>query len=891
MNGSRRSWEAYGSSLALTLALLVCLVASAAAQSPAFATITPTSSVITWKGTMTGAPMEGLSGESGCTDGTNCEWFTLTISNDTWTGSAVALHVSWTLASDDYDFYIHKGGQDGPVICSANTSAAGDSSGERCLIDPNRVGTGTYSVHVIFSIGPAAAADEYTGTATVVPAPGAPTPAPVGTGPLPRYQIYTPPPLSGLGINAGEPSIGINWTTGRAMFQSDLQTLRITFNDGAVFPNPRAIWENKSPVTSVQDSDPILWTDTSTGRTIAGMLLLATGRNEASVTDNDGDLWIPTQGSAVNAAVDHETVGGGPYAPPLTATAYPNAVYYCSNDLVTALCERSDDGGLTYGPAVPIYTSQCSNLHGHVKVAPDGTVYVPNKACGQNQAVVVSEDNGQSWDIRPILSSQTSSSDPSVSIGTKGTLYYGWADGDSNALVSVSHDKGHTWTSPLDVGAALNVNGVAFPEVIAGDDNRVAYAFLGSTTPGTIYDANYRGIFHMYVAHSYDSGATWQTIDTTPNDPIQRGPIWFAGGAVTYRNLLDFNDAQIDRSGHVYIAAADGCAGGECVNASGGAIGNAYTALGTIIRQTGGRPLFAAYDPPNVANIPGAPYVTANREGNHVYLSWTTADNGGSPIKNFVIYRGTAPGAETALKQVKGTVYGYTDTVNSTATYYYRVVATNKVGASTGNNEVYAKYYGDSCGGFTVNADAAGDQTGSAADRDMDLLSVTASEPQPDKLRFVMKVASLAPPNPLNPNNLIPNRRWRVLWAYPNGNSSQGQYYVGMSTDNNGVVSFSYGVVQNGTLALVLGNPQEAPVGIPLSGTWSQDGTITIVVAKSQVGSPRTGDLLGAVRGLTFADSTTNLRSTYQIDNPSGGTTNDDLARSSVYVVRSPACQ
>ena len=52
---------------------------------------------------------------------------------------------------------------------------------------------------------------------------------------------------------------------------------------------------------------------------------------------------------------------------------------------------------MTFGPAVPIYTDQCGGLHGHVKVAPDGTVYVPNRGCGGTQGGVVSEDNGITW--------------------------------------------------------------------------------------------------------------------------------------------------------------------------------------------------------------------------------------------------------------------------------------------------------------------------------------------------------------------------------------------------------------------------------------------------------------------------------------------------------------
>ncbi|MDQ2975117.1 MAG: hypothetical protein M3R69_06875, partial [Acidobacteriota bacterium] len=88
-----------------------------------------------------------------------------------------------------------------------------------------------------------------------------------------------------------------------------------------------------------------------------------------------------------------------------------------------------------------IYSSECGGLHGHVKVAPDGTVYVPNKGCGTQQAVVASADNGLTWAIRPVPGSTSAGSDPSVGIGSGGRVYFGYADGDTKAVVAVSNNK------------------------------------------------------------------------------------------------------------------------------------------------------------------------------------------------------------------------------------------------------------------------------------------------------------------------------------------------------------------------------------------------------------------------------------------------------------------
>ena len=89
-----------------------------------------------------------------------------------------------------------------------------------------------------------------------------------------------------LGRGAGEPSIGNNWKTGVTSFQSDLQTLFVTFNDTA----HTATWVNRAaPTSQAVDSDPIGFTDPQTGRTFAGELtLLSPDTCKTSYTDDDG---------------------------------------------------------------------------------------------------------------------------------------------------------------------------------------------------------------------------------------------------------------------------------------------------------------------------------------------------------------------------------------------------------------------------------------------------------------------------------------------------------------------------------------------------------------------------------------------------------------------------
>src|SRR6185295_12326830 len=159
--------------------------------------------------------------------------------------------------------------------------------------------------------------------------------------------------------------------------------------------------------------------DPVTGRTFADQLEGLTPFSTLEYTDDDGNLFIPSQGSGVVSGIDHQTIGGGPLAAPLTLDPntpgpYPHAVYYCAQAAVPANCALSLDGGLTFGPAVPMWTKECGGLHGHLKISPkDGTVYIPNRGCGGRQGLAVSTDNGITWDIRTIPNTATGESDPS----------------------------------------------------------------------------------------------------------------------------------------------------------------------------------------------------------------------------------------------------------------------------------------------------------------------------------------------------------------------------------------------------------------------------------------------------------------------------------------------
>jgi hypothetical protein len=310
---------------------------------------------------------------------------------------------------------------------------------------------------------------------------------------------------------------------------------------------------------------------------------------------------------------------------------YPNGVYYCSQyGTQAASCALSLDGGLTFGPAIPIFTVSCFGIHGHVKVAPDGTVYVPDSDCSSagaqtignfptataRQALVFSEDNGLTWSQPQLIPDSNPAPgivDPSIGIGSKGTIYYGYANSNGAPSIVVGHlDKVNhkiVWSPSQDVGTPYGIKNATFPAVVAGDDDRAAFAFLGTTTGGYYQDqtipasgAGFQGVWHVYVAITYNGGQTWTTIDVTPNDPVQRGSICNSGTVICSRtpndrNLLDFIDATIDRQGRVLVAYADGCTSPTCINAGPTDYRkNDYVRKATIARLTTGKGLFAEFD-------------------------------------------------------------------------------------------------------------------------------------------------------------------------------------------------------------------------------------------------------------------------------------------------------
>lgn len=807
----------------------------AGAATPASGTVSPDNPSVSYEagpflvsnvtGTVTGLPVCN-------TPATPCDSFTLNVSLPADYAQAhpddvLTIRVTWPNQLNDFDMYVldDQGNQ---------VDRAASSADPETVILP--AGSGDYQLTIL--VAPfTVTAESFQGDISLGPIPPGVARAP---GIAPRYQVYEGP--LAMHQSQNEPSIGFDRESGRALYQNLLDTLSTGFND-STSPAMDDWREVGSQITSTEGLDPILFTDHDTNRTFVSQLLGVC--SAMAYSDDGGDLWVPSEGCGPGALADHQTVGGGPFAPPLTGgtPAYPDAVYYCAQAVASAQCAVSLDGGQTFGPGVSVYTAdECGGLHGHIKVGPDGTAYLPNEACFAHQAVVVSEDNGQSWDIRTIPGSVPGDgTDPSVGIATDGTVYFGYENADGRPHIAVSHDHGQTWENDADVGDQVGVVGAVFPAVVAGDPDRAAFAFLGTTTKGDFTSSDFEGVWHLYIAHTFDGGESWVTVDATPNDPVQRGCIWLGGGGNPCRNLLDFMDATIDPQGRVLVGFADGCIGHCSIGPP-----NTFGAHPAIARQSGGRRMYAQFDPVEPA-VPAPPRLdVAEQSDSGVALDWKAPDNGGSGITGYRIYRGASPGDETLLASVGGSKTTFSDgTALAGNDYFYRVSAVNDIGEGQQGNELEATPAPPATNesactlpGVTVVSDDDGDQAGAPANTQLDIQSVSVAEPYfPDgssKLAFVIKVADLS---------VVPaGARWQVDFVTPDN----VQHFVDMNTES-GTPVFEYG--HNGSVVLVGTNETDGAAD-PESG-YNQDGTIVIVVSNDKIGGPAAGQALDGIQGTT----------------------------------------
>ncbi|MCX6652065.1 MAG: clostripain-related cysteine peptidase [Methanomassiliicoccales archaeon] len=96
--------------------------------------------------------------------------------------------------------------------------------------------------------------------------------------------------------------------------------------------------------------------------------------------------------------------------------------------------------------------------------------------------------------------------------------------------------------------------------------------------------------------------------------------------------------------------------------------------------------------------------ISKEEHSDRIVLTWSAPNNHGSPITQYIVYRGSSPSSQTQLVTCGNCAY--TDTsVTSGQTYYYSVVAVNGIGQSQASASVEAKAQSGSSGGSGTGID------------------------------------------------------------------------------------------------------------------------------------------------------------------------------------------
>ena len=379
-------------------------------------------------------------------------------------------------------------------------------------------------------------------------------------------------------------------------------------------------------------------------------------------------------------------------------------------------------------PAVPIYNlTQCVGIHGHVKVAPDGTAYVPNKNCGGSQG-----RRGQPRQ-RPDLDGEDRARQRVGELGPLGRhrrrrhrLLRLHRTATATPISRSRTTRGDTWTDIQDVGTPFGLQNIAFPAVVAGDPDRAAFAFLGTATGGDLggEDPTFPAVWHLYVAHTYDGGAHLgdrRTRRRTIRCSAARSAPPAPPAAAPATCSTSWTPRSTPRAG----------SSSAMPTAASAAASTAAPTAARRWRRSPASPAARGSTRPTTCRsaYPAAPYVQATQSGGTVHVTWSTPDDHGAPILGYHLSRRPAGGSMEQFLGVGADVHSYDETPPA-GTQSYSVKAVNAQGESPACGEatlVVAPPANQACTapGVRLATDPAGDSLVPA----LDVQSLSIAEP------------------------------------------------------------------------------------------------------------------------------------------------------------------
>ncbi|HEX9815802.1 MAG TPA: sialidase family protein [Candidatus Thermoplasmatota archaeon] len=385
-----------------------------------------------------------------------------------------------------------------------------------------------------------------------------------------------------------EPNIGV--TSDGNVFTTAFSTIMRSQDQGAT-------WEAVH-THGFENNDPMLWVDPWTDRVYNAPMFPTLLCASVYWSDDEGERWTNPTPACGRTAFDHQKFATGPPGPndnPLAGVLYPTVSYLCYNGVATTNCLVSYDGGQTWpvdrptivntagfaaslagaGPEnPPSVMSEClSGQNGHPTASPDGVVVFLRTWSCVKPIFTYSTDSGLTWTNVPgpmypggpwnFAENTPFSIDPETAFTPDGTMYALFQSWNHRAYLARTSNLGETWEGPWDV-TPPGVTSTVFAALGAGDDGRIAMAFLGAANvTGSSAAAPNDSRWHMWMVTSLDADRedpTFAAYRATPDeDPVQVGPILQGGGFDNTRNLLDFIDGAVAPDGTFYVSYTEGC--------------------------------------------------------------------------------------------------------------------------------------------------------------------------------------------------------------------------------------------------------------------------------------------------------------------------------------------
>jgi hypothetical protein len=563
--------------LGITVIVGNCVVAFGA--NPNQGTLNPGSAtVLQWVGDAVGGP--AITTETACQDGINCDVFTihLTGSAEDYAGQQLLIKITFSMLSD-YDLYVHKDSLNGKVVFTGQ-NASQPATSEQVVINPATSGAGDYVVHIVYA--DVVPTDQYQGTANLQSATGGgATPPPMRTANYVSGGITfsnSIPLKAPTTLRDGEPSnrtdfagnayVGAirGFPAGVDVWRFDLNPLSPSFD-----PNMRVpIYRGQPDAFSPAATEAELGGDGGGDIDLAVPFSLPPGQSQPTLsfcsliaanisTGNSTDRAATFQKNPIGNGTGGVIVDDRQWQEFLgNTTVY---MWYRTLQPAVTQIQRSDDSGLTFGPAVTAgTTTQVGPIDVHQS---DGVVYA-----GTSQGTVV-VGTPASLGVAPTSYTVTqAATDPNgvahlffvtkvADDGTpNGTVYVCYSN-DTDILLQHSTDKGVTWSLPVrvnNVGTNTNV----FPWMETGPTpGSVGIVWFG-TVGGNDDNAEWR----VYYAQSFDATSntpTFRLAQVTEPEHIIHAANISEGGltGANNRNLIDYFQVSFDPQGAAVIAYTD----------------------------------------------------------------------------------------------------------------------------------------------------------------------------------------------------------------------------------------------------------------------------------------------------------------------------------------------